>query len=167
MAKTTYYGIDPISDSVLALNDFSGTPNTEVLLFIPRTVFDQTLVSFVGCSTGISAYVDTRQVNLFMQIEIQTRNMSQIYAKYNEIYKALQGDQAVPKTSTRGTFNLVVAKDGGTSYGFIRCVRTGFDMNVRAFQTDDGVDFPLVQAPVLTVVTIMATTVYGEMQEIP
>ncbi len=166
MAKTTFYGINPISDSILTLNDFSGTPNTEVLFFIPRTIFDQERVSFVGCTNGFNTNVDTREVNIFMQIEIQTRSMDEIHDKINEIYAALQGDQSVPKTSTRGKFHLVTARDGGDDFGFINCVRTGLDTNFRAFQNDSGTDFPLVQPPRLTLVTIQARTSNAVLQQI-
>lgn len=167
MAKTTFYGINPISDSTLTLNDFSGTPNTEVRLFVPRLLFDQETVSFVGCTDGFTANVNTREANIFCQVEIQTRSMDELYTKINEIYTALQGDTAVPTTSTRGKFHFITALDGSTYYGYINCVRTGMDVNLRAYQRDGSTDFPLVDPPHLTLVTIQARTSNAILQQIP
>lgn len=167
MAKTTFFGINPISGSILALNDFSGSPNTEVLYFIPRIIFGQENVTFTGCSTGININVDTRDLNLFVEVEIQTRDMDLLHTKLNEIYAAMQGDTSIPKQPTRGKFHFITGRDGGTDYGYINCVRTGMDVNLRAYQRDGAVDFPLVQPPALTIVRIQACTSEATLQQIP
>jgi len=154
MAKTTYYEIDPISSTALALNDSSGTPNTEVLWCHAPWVAGTEIVSLAGCaSSGFVSTAGKRTVSL--ALEIQSESMANVYTKLEALYTACKGDQSIPSDPlTKDTFNFAIAIDGSTKYGFKRCRIDRLDPDFRAQYTSGGVNYRLLEPPYFTQVLI-------------
>ena len=155
MAKKTYYEIDPISSTAVALNDSSGTPNTEVLSCRASWSPAREIVSLVGCDNPAVLILDggTRDVSLIL--EIQDETMANVFTKLSALDRVCRGDQSVPiDYLTKDTFNFAVAIDGSTKYGFKRCKLIRIEPDYRAQYTSGGVDYRLLEAPVFTRVLI-------------
>jgi len=164
MAKLTYYAIDPSSSTKLALNDSSGTPNTQVLTFNGKALFDRSVSSYIGCNTAFVYRRYTSETILQFLLQIRTHVMDEVYDKMEELEVALTGDVRVPG-GTR-LFDLIVAVDGSTYYGYQKCMWSGFNTNWRAQYTIGGDEHVLKTPPVFTLVTIRAKTSYPELTEL-
>ena len=165
MAKYTYYAIDPTSSDAVALNDDSGTPETQVLVFEARGGHERVRRAFVGCSTGFSFETDDAELSILIVVEIQSRSMADIYSKVDALDTAVRGDVSVPGGD--GTFSMIVAKDGTTEYGYKKLLQRTFDVNYRPYyRSTGGTDYPLVEAPYFTQVTIEATSAYTKLYQL-
>jgi len=155
MAKTTYYEIDPISSTAIALNDSSGTPNTEVLscrgAWMPQTE----IISLVGCDNPMDIELDGGTRNISLILEIQSASMDEVYTKLAALDTALKGDASVPyDLLTKGRFHFAIAIDGTTKYGFRRCKLERIEPDYRAQYTSGGVNYRLLERPYFTLVLI-------------
>jgi len=164
MAKNTYYALDPKSSGEIILDDGSGTPNTEVLSFFSDAVYDPITRSLVGCGYGMIWATEQREIMFTIALEIQSMTMEDVWSKIAELENALKGDQSIPGGDKR--FDLKVAHDGGTYYGWKKCFRKGFLTNFRPYHRVGGVDYPVLTPPYFTVVTITASTKYTELLEL-
>ena len=165
MAKLTYYAIDPVSSSVLGLNDSSGTPNTQVLSMTGRGMHDREVANYVGCNVGFSYIRKPSETTLKFVLQIRSHVMDEIYDKMQELEIALAGDVRVPGGT--GLFNLRMMVDGTTYYGYKNCMLTGFNSNWRARYTIGGTEYILKNSgPVFTLVNISVKTVYPNLMEL-
>ena len=155
MAKTTYYEIDPISSTAIALNDSSGTPNTEVLeCSIPWEVVTKS-ITLVGCATSSTIDLIGGRRSIALVLEIYSESMDSVYSKLAALDTACKGDQSVPEDPlTKGTFNFAIAIDGSTKYGFPYCRAVRIEPDLRAQYTSGGVNYRLLQQPYFTRVRI-------------
>ena len=159
MAKTTYYEIDPISSTAIALNDSSGTPNTEVLWCSIPWEASTDITSLVGCgsTTAIVSTAGRRAISL--ELEIQSESMDNVYTKIAALDVACAGDKSIPiDLLTQNTFNFAIAIDGSTKYGFQYCRIVRIDPDLRAQYTSGGVSYRLLQQPYFTRVRLEFTS---------
>ena len=165
MAKLTYYAIDPSSSSVLELNDSSGTPNTQVLSMAGSAQFDREVASYTGCNVAFSYVYRNSETTLRFLLQIRSHVMDEVYSKIQELEVALAGDVSVPGGT--GLFDLVMAVDGATYYGYRDCMLVRFNPNWRAQYTIGGDEFILRdRGPVFTLVSISVKTSYPNLAEL-
>ena len=164
MAKLTYYAIDPSSSDVLELNDSSGTPNTQVLTMTGSAQHDREVASYTGCNTAFMYTRKTSETILKFLLQIRSHVMDEVFDKIQELEVALAGNVSVPG-ATR-LFNLIMAVDGATYYGYQKCMLVGFNPNWRAQYTIGGDEFVLKVPPVFTLVAISVKTAYPNLTEL-
>jgi len=165
MAKYEYYAIDPTSSAEVVLNDDSGSPNTQVLHFETGGAHEQVRRSRVGCSTGFSFETDDAELAVLIILEIYSQSMDDIYTKVAALDTACRGDVSVPGGD--GKFALIIAKDGSTEYGYKELLQRTFKVNWRPYyRATGGTDYPIVEAPYFTQVTIEATSEYTKLYQL-
>ena len=159
-----YPAIDPVSSSIVRLNNFSTTPNMQVqMLRVPET-HELITSSFVGCDVGFTFELDDAVSVIMVTVEIQSTDMDDVWNGIESLRTACAGDVSIPDGD--GTFNFVIARKNNDYYGYKACRRTRFDADWRPKHYDNGTEYPFVEAPYMTLVYIEAETRWPDLRKL-
>ena len=117
-----------------------------------------------GCEHSFIYHTHDVMLTISIEIEIQTREMAEIYDKVSDLKTAINGDVRIPGGDRR--FNFIIAKDGSTEYGYKKLIWTQFLVNYRPYHRAGGVDYAIVVAPYFTRVYIEAESYYEDLYQL-